>query len=64
MESDERGNKKEIRNNLSNNRNVPKSIWIRYIGLSNYVINKKLLDYNAYTLCICSPILYLVFYLI
>ena len=64
MEGDERNKKKKLGNNVSNSSNLSKSLWVRYLGIQADTINDGLLDYNAYTICVCAPILYLIFYFI
>ena len=61
MESDERRNKKEDRNPLPCDSNLSEPIWVRHSRLQIDTINEGLLGYNAYTLCIGGPILYLIF---
>lgn len=60
MESDERGNTKKTRNTVSYNGDISKPIWVRPSCLQIDTINERLLDYNAYIICCCGPILYLI----
>ena len=62
MEGDERNYKKKTRNTLSSNSELPKPIRLRPFGLQIDTINRKLLDYNAYIICVGGPILYLILY--
>jgi len=64
MESDERRNKKETRDSLPCNSNLSEPIWVRYSRLQIDTINEGLLGYNAYTICIGGPILYIIFCLL
>jgi hypothetical protein len=64
MDIYERRTKKENRNLLPSNSDIPKSIWLRPFGLQIDTINRQLLDYNAYIICVGSPILYLILYLL
>lgn len=64
MEGDERNNKKKTRNSVSSNSKLPEPIWVRPFSLQIDTVNKKLLDYNAYIICICAPILYIILYFV
>lgn len=64
MDSDERRNEKKNWNTLSSDSEFSKPVWLRPIGLQIDTINEKLLDYNAYIICICGPILYFILYFI
>ena len=57
MDSDDQ---RKTRNNVLNNSNILKSIWIRYSSIQINAINKRLLDYNAYYVCVCAPILWFI----
>lgn len=60
----ERDTKKEDRNNLSSDSNIPKPFWVRYSGLQDYSINQGLLDYNAYIVFVGTPILWIISFFI
>lgn len=60
MDSHERSIKKKTRNNEFGGGKFFESIWLRYFGLQDDAINRGLLDYNAYIICVCGPILYLI----
>jgi len=64
MENDEGDTKKTTGNNLPSNCDISKPIWVRYPCLQIDAINRRLLDYNAYIVCGCGPILYLIFHLL
>lgn len=64
MDSHERRNKKKTWDDLSNHSKLPKPIWLRPFGLQIDTVNRRLLDYNAYIICIGGPILYLILYLL
>lgn len=50
----------ETRNNMSSDSEFSESFWIRFTGLQIDTINQRLLDYNAYTICVGCPILYII----
>lgn len=56
----ERNLKKETRDTMSGDCNIPEPIWVRYSSLQTYPINKRLLEYNAYIVFIGTPILWIV----
>jgi hypothetical protein len=60
MDSDEPYKQKKNSNAMSNNRNFFKPIRLRYISVQSDPINKRLLDYNVYYVCICAPIFWLI----
>ncbi len=58
---DNEGDKrKEIRDTLSSDSDLSKPIWVRHSSLQVKPINQRLLEYNAYYVCICTPILWLI----
>lgn len=60
MDSDEGNKQKENRYFLSSDSDFSKPIWLRYPSIQVESINKRLLDYNAYYVCICAPILWII----
>lgn len=49
---------------LPSDRDLPKPLGVRYFGVQIDTINKRLLEYNVRTVCICGPILWFVLYFI
>ena len=64
MEGHGRKDKKKPRDSMSSDSKLPEPIWLRPFGLQTDTINRGLLDYNAYIICFCGPILYLILYFI
>jgi hypothetical protein len=64
MDGDERRNTKETRDSLPSNSKLSEPIWLRHTGLQIDTINERLLDYNAYIICVGAPILYLILCLV
>jgi hypothetical protein len=64
MDSDERGDTKKNRNSMSGDSEFSEPIWVRPFGVQIDTINQGLLDYNAYIICVCGPILYIILHLL
>lgn len=62
MDSHERSIEKKTRDNEFSGGKFFEPIWLRYFGLQDDAINRGLLDYNAYIICVCGPILYFILY--
>lgn len=60
MDSEEKSNEKNDGDNLANDSDVPKPFWVRPFGLQNDRINKRLLEYNVYSVFIGLSIILLV----
>jgi hypothetical protein len=64
MDGEEQSDKKSDGDSLSNDFDFSEPIWVRYSRLQIDTINEGLLGYNAYTICIGGPILYIIFCLL
>lgn len=64
MEGENCDNKKNDRDNMSSNRDIPEPPGFRHIGLQTDRINQRLLEYNVRALWLCVPIIYIVFYFV
>jgi hypothetical protein len=64
MDSDDKSEQEKTWYDELSDSEFSEPIWVRYFGLQTNTINKGLLDYNVYTICICCPILYFIFYLL
>lgn len=64
MDSDSSFKQEDVRNNLSNDSNIPKPIWVRYFGLQIDAINEGLLAHNIRVICFVGPILWVILSLI
>lgn len=62
MESDEGSKQKKTRDSMSSDSKLSKPIRVRPSSLQIDTINERLLDYNAYIVCCCGPILYFILY--
>lgn len=47
MDSEDYSDKKSNSDNISNDSDFPKPIWVRYFSLQTDTINKRLLEYNV-----------------
>jgi hypothetical protein len=52
MDSEETSNETNDGDYMSDDSDVPKPFWVRPIGLQNDRINKRLLEYNVYSVFI------------
>lgn len=64
MDCGESSRQESTGDSLPSNSDIPKPSWVRHIGLQTDNINQRLLDYNAYIICVCSPILWFIFSII
>ena len=64
MEGENCDNKKNDRNTLSSNRDIPEPTRFRHTGLQTDRINEKLLAYNVRALWVCVPIVYIIVHFI
>lgn len=47
MDSESYSDKESNGDNISNDSDLPKPIWVRYFSLQTDTINKRLLEYNV-----------------
>lgn len=65
MDSDSKGDKQEsLGDSLPNDSDIPEPLGFRHTGLQTDRINERLLAYNVRSLCMCVPIVYIIFYFI
>ena len=64
MDSGECNKQENTGDSMSSDCDFPKPFWVRYFSLQINVINQRLLDHNAYIICICGPILWGLLYFI
>lgn len=64
MDSGECSKQEDAGDSLFGTGLLPKPFWVRYFGLQTNVVNKRLLEHNAYIICIFGPVLWSIFYFI